>query len=354
MTGTARVHRTALPGIVVAAFTAAVSGVAVFVNGYGVHAVTNPSVYTTAKNLVATVILSGVLIVGWSRHQPESALGRFVAVNHSPSRPPSADTSDRNLAPHGLGGPSPGPRWSIVEWLSLAYVGIVGGGLAFVLFFDGLAATTAPSAAFLRDTLVIWVAFLAVPVLHERLRWWNVGAVVFLVTGEIVTSGGMGRLQLDHGQLLVLASSLLWAVEVVVAKRLLHTIAPGTMAVVRMSVGSLTLAVYMAVTGTLHELLSFDAGQVGWIVLTGMLLAAYVGTWMTALARARALDVTSVLVGSAVVTWLLQFAAGTVRPSPQTLGLFLVLAGVGVFVWANRRQLDLTHQSTSTAVRRDE
>ena len=343
MTGTTRVHRTVLPGIVVAAFTAAVSGVSVFVNGYGVHAVTNPSVYTTAKNLVATVILAGAVIVGFSRHQPESALGRFVAVNNAPPHSPSADGSVRDSAPLGLGGRPLGRRWSIVDWLSLAYVGIVGGGLAFVLFFNGLAATTAPSAAFLRDTLVIWVAFLAVPILHERLRWWNVGAVVFLVAGEIVTSGGVGRLQLDHGELLVLASSLLWAVEVVVAKRLLCTVTPGTLAVIRMGVGSITLVVYLAVTGTLHELLSFNAGQVGWILLTGMLLAAYVGTWMTALARARALDVTSVLVGSAVVTWLLQFAAGTVRPSPQTLGLFLILTGVGVFLWANRRQLDLNH-----------
>ena len=33
--------------------------------------------------------------------------------------------------------------------------------------------------------------------------------------------------------------------------------------------------------------------QLGWVLLTGLLLSGYVATWMTALARARALDVTS-------------------------------------------------------------
>ena len=48
---------------------------------------------------------------------------------------------------------------------------------------------------------------------------------------------------------------------------------------------------------------------------------------MTALGRARAVDVTSVLVGSAVVTALLQAAAGTAPLAPHVLGLILILGG---------------------------
>ena len=44
-----------------------------------------------------------------------------------------------------------------LTWVGLAYVGIIGNGLAFVIFFNGLARTTATPAAFLHDTLVIWV-----------------------------------------------------------------------------------------------------------------------------------------------------------------------------------------------------
>ena len=46
--------------------TALVSGVSVFVNSYGVHAVSSPAVYTTAKNLVAAVVrLAAVAGVAW-------------------------------------------------------------------------------------------------------------------------------------------------------------------------------------------------------------------------------------------------------------------------------------------------
>ena len=38
-------------GIVLAAGTALVSGVSVFANSYGVHAIASPAVYTTAKNI---------------------------------------------------------------------------------------------------------------------------------------------------------------------------------------------------------------------------------------------------------------------------------------------------------------
>ena len=110
--------------------------------------------------------------------------------------------------------------------VGLAYVGIIGGGLAFVLFFNGLARTTAEPAAFWHDTLVVWVSLLAVVFLRERLRWWNVGAIALLVVGQAILSGGIGHLAADGGELLVLSATLLWAVEVVVAKKLLETLAP--------------------------------------------------------------------------------------------------------------------------------
>ena len=209
----------------------------------------------------------------------------------------------------------------------------MGGGLAFVLFFDGLADTTAAPAAFWHDTLIVWVALLAVPVLHERVRWWNVAAVVMLIAGQVALTGGLGHLATDRGELLVLSATVLWSVEVVVAKLLLRDAAPALLALVRMGIGSVTLLVYLGATGALHSLFALDARQVGWALLGGILLAAYVGTWMTALARARALDVTSVLVGSALVTWLLQLAAGTATPAPGAYGLLLVAAGVGLVTW---------------------
>lgn len=317
--------RAGLPGVLVAGFTALISGLSVFVNSYGVHAITSPSVYTTAKNLVATMVLAGCALGAWwaRRRRPASAAARFVSVERA--RP-------------GPGAPRRGlPAWGTLQWIGLAYVGIVGGGLAFVLFFDGLADTTATPAAFWKDTLVIWVAVLAVPFLHERVTWWNVGAVGLLVVGEVAVAGGLGHLAASRGELLVLSASMLWAVEVVVAKVLLRELAPAAVAVARMGIGAATLVVYLAASGSLQALVTLDAAQVGWALLTGLLLAAYVATWMTALARARALDVTSILVGSALVTSLLQAAAGTVSLAPEALGLALIGVGAGAVVWMGLR-----------------
>ncbi len=298
-----------MPGMLVAGVTALISGVSVFVNSYGVHDFASPALYTTAKNLAALLFLALAALAGQRiRRRHATSLGaNFVTAQRS------------DATSHGLG-----------YWLALAYVGIVGGGLAFVLFFDGLAASTPASAAFWRDTMVLWVAAIAVPIVREKLRWWNVVAIVLLVTGQVVVAGGVGHLAFTNGEVDVLASTVLWAVEVVVAKRLLRAMAPAGVALVRMGVGAVALIVYLLVSGAASKLVSLDAHQLGWVLLTGLLLSGYVATWMTALARARALDVTSVLVASAGVTWLLQVIAGTVTPVTSALGLVLVIAGAGL------------------------
>ena len=314
-----------LPGVVVAGMTALISGLSVFVNSYGVHSIAPPSVYTTAKNLVATLFLATGVLVAWGirRRSRDSVAARFVATARGPGSP--------------WQGPDTWRTWGPGRWAGLAYIGIVGGGIAFVLFFEGLADTTATPAAFWRDTLVVWVAVLALVLLRERVAWWNVAAIAVLVIGQVSIAGGVGHLAADRGELLVLAATLLWAVEVVVAKFLLRDVSPAALALVRMGIGALTLIIYLAATDTLHVLTAFHTTQVGWALLTGLLLAAYVGTWMTALARARAVDVTSVLVGSALITAVLQAAAGTTSLAPQALGLLLVAAGASVVIGASLR-----------------
>ncbi len=325
-----RAHaRGGLDGVVVAGVTALVSGLSVFVNAYGVHALPSAPVYTTAKNLTAFALLALVVAVAAvagaagarKRGGPgagASLLRRFVGTDPGADRSPGSRPSLRTF---GVG-----------RWLGLAYVGIVGGGVAFALFFEGLARTGATPAAVDRDTLVVWVALLAGPFLGERVTRWNVGAMALLVAGELALSLGGGRLHQRTGDLLVLAATVLWAVEVVVLRRLLAAVSPATVGLVRMGIGSATLLVELAVTGALRSLGTLRPDQVGWVLLTGALLATYVGTWTTALARARALDVTSVLVASAVVTALLEAAAGIESLAPQALGLALVGAGTAVVV----------------------
>jgi drug/metabolite transporter (DMT)-like permease len=310
---------TQLPGAVVACVTAVVSGVSIFVNSYGVRAVPQATVYTTAKNLVAAVLLAA-LALGWRAHLRTRA--PWARRQDRPEvRPTAGRLRDAGLA----------------RLAGLAYIGVFGGGVAFVMFFEGLARTAPEPAAFLHDTMVVWVAMMALPALRERLGPWNLAAIVLLLAGQVLVSGGIGHLVAGEGDLLVLGATLLWSVEAVVARRLLAGTSPGTLAAVRMGTGVVVLLGFTAATGGLGRLLALRGDQVGWAIVSGALLAAYVGSWMVALSRSRALDVTSVLVGSVVVTALLGYASGHPVKVEPLLGLVLVVLGCAAVVPAWRR-----------------
>lgn len=283
-------------GILLAAVTAAISGVAVYVNGIGVRAVGDATLYTTMKNLVAAVVLLAVA-------------GGLAARRRSPSPATSAGGSGR--------------RWAPV-------VALLGGSVPFLLFFEGLARADSVDAAFIHKTLILWVALLAGPVLGERLRGRHVVAIGLLLAGWLGLSGGFPSIGWGTGEAMVLAATLLWAVEVVVARRLLATVDWSALATWRMAGGVVLLLVWTLVTGRGAALLGAGSVAWGWAVLTGVLLSGYVATWYAALQRAPALDVTAVLVAAAVLTALLRAALDGAPLGADLPWLGLLGAGAGV------------------------
>ncbi|WP_395729274.1 DMT family transporter [Nakamurella sp.] len=286
-------------GLLLALLTAVISGVAIFLNAYGVRAVGNATVYTTAKNVVAALVLIAVTTAG---------RGRGLAVTR--------------------------PRGP-VQWWGLVAVGVIGGSVPFVLFFEGLARASSTQAAFLNKTLVLWVALLAVVVLKERLLPWHWVAIGLLLVGQAGLSGGVGP-TLGSGELLILAATLLWAIEVVIAKRLLGGLSSWTVGLARMGFGSAALVGWLLVTGSGGALLTLDAAQWGWVLLTGLVLAGYVATWFAALARAQAVDVTAVLVLAALITAGLNAVVNGTPLAPQLGWLLVLLAGgtlIGALAW---------------------
>jgi drug/metabolite transporter (DMT)-like permease len=282
-------------GLLLALLTAVISGIAIFLNSYGVKAFGNATVYTTAKNVIAALILLAVVSVGRRR-------------GISVTRP-----QDRR------------------QWLGLLAVGIIGGSVPFVLFFEGLARASSTQAAFLNKTLVLWVALLAVVILKERLQIWHWIAIALLLVGQAGLSGGFTA-SIASGELLILAATLLWAVEVIVAKRLLGAMSSWTVGLARMGFGSAALIGWVLVTGSGAALVSMSLAQWGWVLLTGVILAAYVSTWFAALARAQAVDVTAVLVLAALITAGLSATVNRTPLAPQ-LGWLLMVAAGGTLVW---------------------
>ena len=76
----ADVPRSRVAGIVLAFAAAIVSGVSVFVNGYGTKRFPSATVYTTAKNLVAALLLVGIATVA-HRARPATPVPRMSATS---------------------------------------------------------------------------------------------------------------------------------------------------------------------------------------------------------------------------------------------------------------------------------
>jgi drug/metabolite transporter (DMT)-like permease len=280
-------------GIGFALGAAGVSGIAVFVNGFAVRRFDDATVYTTAKNLVAGALLATALLVT-----------TYVSRQASDVR----ETARR-------------------AWPTLAVIAVVGGAVPFVLFFEGLARATSTNAAFIHKTLVVWVAIGATIVLRERLTAIHVAAIGLLVVGHLVLTGGIGAAAFGSAELLVLAATLLWAIEVVLVKRVLVAVPAPVAATARMAGGSLFLVLWLALNGHLGALVALDARQWLWVLLTGSTLAAFVTTWYTALALAPAIDVTALLVLGAVVTGLLDSGFRGVPMSTDSYGYVLIALG---------------------------
>jgi drug/metabolite transporter (DMT)-like permease len=287
-------------GLGLAACTALISGVAVFLNANGVKQVPDAAVYTTLKNGVAALVLVGLL---------------------------AAMPSARNAV----------PALTRRQWLTLAAIAVVGGSVPFLLFFGGLAQASAPSAAFIHKTLFIWVAVMAVPLLGERLGWPQLAALAVLLGSQVLLVNPQG-ISWGSGETMIAAATLLWSVEVIIARRLLPAIPSLVGGSARLGLGLVVLVGYLALSGKLAAIGSVSAEGWFWVLVTGVILAGYVATWYAALKRAPATLVTSVLVAAAPVTAALTaISSGTWPAPPVVVGHGLVLMGAGALAWLGIR-----------------
>lgn len=297
-------------GIVLAVVAACISGLAIWLNAFAVKQVPDAALYTTLKNGVAAALL--------------------LVLAAASVRPAQVREVRRT------------------SWLALTVVGVVGGGIAFLLFFTGLSMASAPSAAFIQKTMFVWVAMLAVPLLGERLGWTQIVALVVLAVGQFIVLPPRGVVW-GTGETLILVATLCWAGEVMVVRRFLRTTATPIVAAGRLGIGLVALVGFVLVTGQANGILALGASAWGWVLLTGVVLAGYVAAWFGALHRAPASVVTSVLVGGAVITGALQALSKGGAPSLDLVaGYLLIAAAVGLTAVAGARAGRLVHASDQT------
>ncbi len=252
-------------GVLLAFATAVVSGVSIFTNAIIVSK-TDPLVFTIVRNAAVAIFLT-VMLIGAGDLRKLATLSKR-------------------------------------QWGLLFLIGAVGGGIPFALFFTGLAKIGALNGNIIQKTLFLWVALFAVPILHERVSKIQIVGYLALFLGMFVF-GGVFRVVPATGTWLIVAATICWAIENVIAKVTLKSVPTIIVSWGRMVFGLPFLLVAVGFVGKIGLLASPASYSVAPILASSILLTLYVTTWYSALSMAPATLVSSVLVFAPVVTAVL-------------------------------------------------
>jgi drug/metabolite transporter (DMT)-like permease len=284
-------------GYVFAALAAVISGVAVYVNSLGVKTFSDPVLYTALKDGFVGVVLLVPLVfsAGW-RAEYRRLNGR--------------------------------------TWAWMIALALTGGSIPFALFFSGLKMTTAATGAVLNHFQFVLVAIFAVIFLREKVRpaMWAGFAVLLLGT---MLGTNLHALKWNEGAWLIGASTVLFAVDFVIAKHLLRGLATLTVMTARMTIGTAILFVYVIGIGHLGQAAHLNATQWEFVVATGLILLLFTATTFTAIRHASVSAVLAIGTTAPIITTLLQVAGtGTLKLDASSLaGLAVILvAAAGIIV----------------------
>jgi drug/metabolite transporter (DMT)-like permease len=292
-----------MKGVYWVLLTAIISGFSIFLNAFGVKVV-GPSVFTTLKNsLVAILLVASVLL--WK--QKESLVKK--------------------------------------DWMKLALIGLLGGSIPFLLFFNGISMIGGASASFVHKTMFIFVGVFSYVLLKEKLskKTW-LGAVLLLGGNSLLLS--LTSFKFNIGLFYVALATIFWAAEVSLSKYVLKHLKSRTVMLGRMGFGALFLIIYTAFTGELAQVLTLTGSQIVWTLITSVLLFGYVFTFYTGLAKVKATLASMILLlGSAITTLLQLLFLDNVFTLSQLLGAFVLLAGVAYVLFVEKEfKLSVLHK----------
>ncbi len=282
-------------GVYFALATAVISGFSIYINKFAVMEMKDPFVFTTVKNLAVALMLLALVILPKALPELRSLSGK--------------------------------------QWLRLGVIGCIGGSIPFLLFFYGLSQATSAGAAFIQKSLFIWVAILAVFFLGERPGKFHIAALVTLVGGNILLLGWPSSWLFSGGELMILIATMLWAVEAIIAKRVMGQVSSNVAAFGRMFFGAIVMLIYLAFTGKLDVIASLGGQQLGWIAVTSLFLFGYVSCYYAGLKHAPASIVASILVVGSVITSLLYAILDAKRYSPEQIVGMLLIVAAALALW---------------------
>lgn len=230
-----------------------------------------------------------------------------------------------------------GGEFRNAPWRYLLLIGIIGGGLAFWLYFSGLSLTTAGRAAFLHKTLPLWATAFAIIFLRERISRKQFYALVTMLVGMLILyMAKIGPAALwanpSFGDFLIIGATILWALENVIAKKaMLRGETHYVVSFARMFFGALVLFGILVLLGRFDALLTLSSAQLLNITISTAILFAYIFCWYWSIKLINLSKAASILLLSPVVTLILGTAfLGEPAPAFQLVGAALIL--IGAFV----------------------
>ncbi|MDO8625089.1 MAG: DMT family transporter [Candidatus Diapherotrites archaeon] len=281
-------------GTLLVLITALSSGIAIFLNKYALASFSDAVLFTLLKNAAVAVAL-GALLLGLSQHK-----------------------TFRNLSRN--------------DWLQLLGIGILGGGIAFAIYFGALQSAQALTAGLLHKTLFLWTAILGVFALREKLDKPFLAAITLLFVGNYLIFQTAFSFGLPEA--LILLAVLLWSIENFLAKRLMNANprVNGThVGFARMFFGAVFLLGLLAASGHAGELATLSLAHFEWIAITAGFLLVYVFTYYNGLQRIPLHHAAALLSLGQPVTAILVLAFAGKTPAPlEAMGLLLIVLATGI------------------------
>lgn len=281
-------------GHYVALAAALVSGISVFYNSFAVKTALDPVLFAGVKNALAALMLIGLAL----------AFGSYKEIA----------SFDRR------------------KWLLMLSIAIIGGSIPFALFFTGMSmVANASLSSFIFRSMFFAASAMAVFFLRERPRPQAIlGVIVLLAANALLLKG----FTFGMGEAMVLAATLMWAAESVIAKKALEGISATTAAAFRMGAGSAILLVGMALLGSPAI---FSAAQspetliAPSIAISCIFLFLYISLWYRALSALAVSEATAILASGGVASALLSaFFLGKIPTLYESISLLLVAFGVAL------------------------
>ncbi len=228
-----------------------------------------------------------------------------------------------------------------VDWTWFIALLVIGGGLAFLMYFSGLQLTTAGRAAFLHKTLPVFAGVFAALLLKERMprRHWYALLVMLIGAFMIYFSNMPPSAWWSNpglGDLLVIGATALWGLENVIARKVMKEGESNlVVSFSRMFIGSLILFGTVVLLGRIDVLLSLTGTQIANLFISAGMLFGYVFFWYWAIKNIEVSRATALLLVAPVISLALgMWWFAEPLPAMQAIGSVLILIGGYVVVKA--------------------